>query len=93
LGLVADGVGDAASKSIYRYTGVAVTDVTSGNNVIAISGMGNIRPYDGQVCYFGELYNFVDTIAVTNGGSGYVLLLELLFLHQKEKWNYCTSII
>jgi len=72
LGLVADGVGDAASKSIYRYTGVAVTDVIQGNNVMAISGMGNIRPYDGQVCYFGELYNFVDTIAVTNGGSGYV---------------------
>jgi hypothetical protein len=72
LGLVADGVGDATSKSIYRYTGVAVTDVTSGNNVMAISGMGNIRPYDGQVCYFGELYNFVDVIEVTNGGSGYV---------------------
>jgi hypothetical protein len=72
LGLVADGVGDAASKSIYRYTGVAVTDVTQGNNVMAISGMGNIRPYDGQVCYFGELYNFIDTITVTNGGSGYV---------------------
>jgi hypothetical protein len=72
LGLVADGVGDAASKSIYRYTGVAVTNVISGNNVMAISGVGNIRPYDGQVCYFGELYNFVDTIAVTNGGSGYV---------------------
>ena len=72
LGLVADGVGDAASKSIYRYTGVAVTDVIQGNNVIAISGMGNIRPYDGQVCYFGELYNFVDTITITNGGSGYV---------------------
>lgn len=72
LGLVADGVGDAASKSIYRYTGVAVTDVNSGDNVVTISGMGNIRPYDGQVCYFGELYNFVDVISVTNGGSGYV---------------------
>jgi hypothetical protein len=72
LGLVANGVGDAASKSIYRYTGVAVTDVTQGDNVMAISGVGSIRPYDGQVCYFGELYNFVDTIEVTNGGSGYV---------------------
>ena len=72
LGLVADGVGDAASKSIYRSTGVAVTDVTQGNNIMAISGVGNYRPYDGQVCYFGELYNFVDTITVTNGGSGYV---------------------
>ena len=72
LGLVADGVGDINSKSIYRYTGVATTTVTSGNNIIPISGVGNIRPYDGQVCYFGDLYYFVDTIDVTNGGSGYV---------------------
>jgi hypothetical protein len=41
LGLVANGVGDAASKSIYRYTGVAVTDVTQGDNVMAISGWIN----------------------------------------------------
>ena len=72
LGLVAEGVGDASSKSIYRSTGVAVTDVTQGNNVMAISGLGTFRPYDGQVCYFGELYNFVDTITITNGGSGYL---------------------
>jgi len=72
LGLVANGVGDYDTKSIYRYTGVAVTDVTKGDNVMAISGVGNIRPYDGQVCYFGELYNFVDTITITDGGYGYV---------------------
>ena len=29
------------------------------------------RPYDGQVIYFGELYNSVDKVVVTNGGSGY----------------------
>ena len=72
LGLVADGVGDATSKSIYRSTGIAVTDAIKGNNVVEISGLGNYRPYDGQVCYFGELYNFVDTIEITNSGSGYV---------------------
>ena len=71
LGLVADGVGDAATKSIYRYTGVAVTDTPRSTNTIAVSGVGSIRPYDGQVCYFGQLYYFVDTIDVTNGGSGY----------------------
>jgi soluble cytochrome b562 len=29
------------------------------------------RPYDGQICYFDELYESVETITVTNGGSGY----------------------
>ena len=71
LGLVADGVGDATSRSIYRNTGVAVTNVTSGNSVVVISGIGSMRPYDGQLCYFGDLYKFVDTIAISNNGSGY----------------------
>jgi hypothetical protein len=72
LGLVADGVGDSNTKSIYRHTGVAVTDTPRATNTIAVSGIGSIRPYDGQVCYFGDLYYFVDTIEVTNGGSGYI---------------------
>jgi hypothetical protein len=71
LGLVADGVGGSESKSIYRTTGVAVTDVNAGGSVIEISGVGSYRPYDGQICYFGELYNFIDTISVTKAGSGY----------------------
>jgi DNA repair ATPase RecN len=29
------------------------------------------RPYDGQICYFDQLYESVETITVTNGGSGY----------------------
>ena len=30
-----------------------------------------VRPYDGQVIYFNDLYNTVKTIAITDGGSGY----------------------
>ena len=29
------------------------------------------RPFDGQVIYFGELYNSIDKLVITNGGSGY----------------------
>ena len=29
------------------------------------------RPYEGQIVYFGDLYNTVQEITVTNGGSGY----------------------
>jgi hypothetical protein len=70
-GLYATGVGDNTTKSIYRYTGVAVTSAASKSNVITISGVGTNRPYDGQSCYFGTLYYNINTIRVDGGGSGY----------------------
>jgi hypothetical protein len=72
-GLVAEGVGDQTTKSIYRYTGVAVTNASRGQNQVVISGVGTNRPYDGQAIYFDKLYKIVDTISVTNGGSGYTV--------------------
>jgi hypothetical protein len=73
FGLVAEGVGGPESKSIYRMTGVAVTDAVRGQNLIEVSGVGSFRPYDGQALYFDRLYKTVDTIEVTNGGSGYTV--------------------
>jgi hypothetical protein len=70
-GLYATGVGDNTTKSIYRYTGVAVTDATERTNIVTISGVGTNRPYDGQSCYFGTLYYNINDIGVDNGGSGY----------------------
>lgn len=71
LGLYSDGVGDEKTKSIYRSTGVALTTALEKTNEVIVSGVGNYRPYDGQVCYFGELLFFVDTIEIIDGGSGY----------------------
>jgi hypothetical protein len=79
LGLVADGVGDYRTKSIYKYTGTATTTVTRGNNIVPISGVGSIRPYDGQVCYFGDLYFFVDSVELTNNGTGYSAAPKVTF--------------
>jgi phage tail protein X len=73
LGLYSDGVGDAETKSIYRSTGVAVTTALEKTNEIVVSGVGSYRPYDGQICYFGELLFFVDTIEIVDGGSGYAI--------------------
>lgn len=73
IGLFSNGVGNETTKSVYRYTGVANTSATAKTNVITVSGVGNNRPYDGQVCYFGDLYYFVDSIQVTGGGSGYTV--------------------
>ena len=71
LGLYSDGVGDEKTKSIYRSTGVALTTALEKTNEVIVSGVGNYRPYDGQVCYFGELLFFVDSIEIIDGGSGY----------------------
>ena len=73
LGLYSNGVGDANSKSIYRSTGIVLDNVPEKTNIVEISGVGNYRPYDGQVCYFGELLSFVDVIGVIAGGSGYTV--------------------
>jgi hypothetical protein len=70
-GLVSDGVGDYTSKSIYRYTGETVGTAEIETDTVTISGLGTQRPYDGQAIYFGELYYQVNSINVTNGGSGY----------------------
>ncbi len=70
-GLVSDGVGDYATKSIYRHTGVARTTASADQSIIEISSIGNLRPYDGQTLHFGELYYEVESITVDNGGFGY----------------------
>jgi hypothetical protein len=70
-GLYAIGVGDNTTKSIYRYTGIAVTDAAERTNVVTVSGVGTNRPYDGQSCYFGTLYYNINNIQVDDGGSGY----------------------
>ena len=47
---------------------VAHTYVSGGKVSIDVD-----RPYDGQLAYFDTLYNRVQTITVTDGGSGYTL--------------------
>jgi hypothetical protein len=71
FGLVSNGVGDAKTKSIYRYTGVAATTAQAEQATITVSEIGNYRPYDGQALYFGELFFTVQRVEVINGGSGY----------------------
>ena len=79
LGLVADGVGDAETKSIYRYTGVCAEEAEQEQDTIVISGVGNLRPYDGQAIYFGEIFYTVDTVEILNGGSGYTTPPTVIF--------------
>jgi hypothetical protein len=71
FGLVSEGVGDAETNSIYRYTGEVVAEAQQEQNIISVGGIGSYRPYDGQALYFGDLFFTVQSFEVTNGGSGY----------------------
>ena len=64
-GLVADGVSDL------QFTGIVTTSASVGTDSVAVAINTTTRPYEGQVLYFGTLYYTVESINVTNGGSGY----------------------
>lgn len=67
-GLVARGVGERqfVSASVGITTAAAQDQIT-------ISGLGTERPYDGQVVYFDKLYQSINTITLSNVGSGYTV--------------------
>ena len=66
FGLIADGVSDQ------QFTGIVTSSGAAGQDNIVINvGAVTTRPYDGQVVYFDQLYKSVESITITNGGSGY----------------------
>lgn len=71
-GLVAIGVGDEDSKCIDRYSAPLIENAVQGTNVVTVSGLGDNRPYQGQLLYFGKKYFVVKDIIVGSGGTGYL---------------------
>ncbi len=65
-GLVSDGVSDL------QFTGVVTSSASAGQDTVTVALTTTTRPYDGQVMFFGSLYYTVESITVTNGGSGYL---------------------
>ena len=66
FGLVANGV------SNQQFTGIVTSSGAVGqDNIVVNVGASTTRPYDGQVVYFDQLYKSVESITITNGGSGY----------------------
>lgn len=78
-GLVSDGVASTSTKSTYRYTGQVTTNASEGDLTVTISGVGTQKPYSGQVVYFGELYYEIDSVTITNKGSGYTQAPTITF--------------
>ncbi len=79
-GLVSDGVSSPETKSIYRYTGEVYSNAVESDVIIALSGIGNERPYSGQALYFDELYYEISGVSIINGGSGYTEPPTVVFL-------------
>jgi hypothetical protein len=64
-GLVADGV------SNLQYTGVVTSSAANGQDNVVVAITTTSKPYDGQVVYFDKLYQSVQSITVSAGGTGY----------------------
>ena len=64
-GLVAQGIGTVG------YSAQLAVNAVAEDNTFTLSGLGTFRPYSGQVLYVGELFQDVDSVTVTNAGSGY----------------------
>ena len=74
FGLVADGVSDL------QFDGQTTALAPSGTSVVSVNvGSATTRPYSGQVVYFDTLYNTVQEITITNGGSGYTSTPDVTF--------------
>ena len=50
-----------------------------------------VRPYDGQVVYFDELYNTVGKITITNAGSGYNSTPTITIDSPGESWGITAT--
>jgi hypothetical protein len=46
-----------------------------------------VRPFDGQVVYFGDLYYTVGDVTITSGGSGYTGTAELTIESPETDWG------
>ena len=58
-----------------------------------IAILNAVRPYDGQVVYFGELYHSVGRIEVTNPGTGYSTVPKITVDPPNQSWGIrCQAI-
>ena len=66
-----------------------IHNFVSGGNV----SIDVVRPFDGQVVYFDELYKVVDKITVTNQGSGYTSPPTITIGSPSESWGIPATAI
>jgi len=67
-GLVANGTSDL------QFTGTVTTSASVAQDTVVVATFPytTTKPYNGQVVFFDKLYNSVQSIAVSYGGTGYI---------------------
>jgi hypothetical protein len=84
-GYIFEVAGVPSSTSFEVYVGVStlVHTYESGGTV----KINVVRPFDGQVVYFDELYYRVESIQITSGGSGYTGNATVTIGEPEEPWG------
>lgn len=74
-----------SSTSFEVYVGASTLPhtYTSGGTV----KINAVRPFDGQVVYFGELFYTVENVDITSGGSGYTENVSVTFESPSTNWG------
>ena len=80
-GLVADGVGSE------QFVGIVTTYASANSSEFVLAGLGNTRPFDGQVVYFGNLYNTIGRVVVSSGGTGYTSTPTVTISPPSTSWG------
>jgi hypothetical protein len=73
------------------YVGISTIEhtYTSGGTV----AINVVRPFDGQIAYFDELYHTIGKITITNAGSGYNSTPTITIGSPNEPWGITATAI
>jgi len=73
------------------YVGISTIEHTYNSGGIA--ALNVVRPYDGQIVYFDELYHTVGNLKITNAGSGYNTRPTVTISPPSESWGITATAV